>query len=461
MREYMRRLLVDKGYAVEAVADGEAALAAARGRRPDLVLSDVMMPRLDGFGLLAALRRDAGLRGLPIILLSARAGEEARVEGLDAGADDYVSKPFSARELLARVRANLQLARMRREAEQAQRDHAARLESVVNTVPTAVWYTHDRGAERIFGNLHAARLLRVPLDANVSLSAPPDERPGYRVLRNGEEIGATDLPLQRAVRGETVRDEELDVRFDDGSSITLLFEAAPIRGTLGRIEGGVCGAIDITERKRQQQHRELLLNELNHRVKNTLATVQSFAVQTLRSAPTLTDGRRAFEARLIALSNGHNVLTRENWEGAGLHEVVAEALGAYVVDPQHPRVRFEGPEIRLRPKTALAISMALHELATNAVKYGALSSQAGRVQLSWAVEGKPRVLKLNWTETGGPPVVAPGKRGFGSRLIERGLAQDLGGQVRLDFAPEGVSCAIEAPLEEIEAGSGIKQVGTI
>src|SRR5699024_390632 len=113
MREYIRRLLADRGFAVEAGADGAAALAAARRRKPDLGLSDVMMPRLDGFGLLAALRGDEALRGLPIILLSARAGEEARVEGLDAGADDYVSKPFTARELLARVRANLRLARMR------------------------------------------------------------------------------------------------------------------------------------------------------------------------------------------------------------------------------------------------------------------------------------------------------------------------------------------------------------
>ena len=324
MREYIRRLLADQGYAVETAADGAAALAAARRTRPDLVLSDVMMPGLDGFGLLAALRRDPALGQLPIILLSARAGEEARVEGLDAGADDYVSKPFSARELLARVRANLQLARMR---------------------------------------------------------------------------------------------------------------------------------------KRHQEHRELLLNELNHRVKNTLATVQSFAVQTLRTAPTLADGRHAFEARLIALSKGHDVLTRENWQGAGLHEVVGEALGAYMGDAQNPRVGFAGPEVRLRPKTALAISMALHELATNAVKHGALSSQAGRVRLSWAIGGEPAALRLHWAETGGPPVVAPRKRGFGSRLIETGLAQDLGGKVRLEFAPDGVICAIEAPLDEIQANGGIQQAG--
>src|SRR5262249_9861765 len=252
----------------------------------------------------------------------------------------------------------------------------------------------------------------------------------------------------------TVENEELDIRFDDGSSITVVFEAAPMRDATGVLQGAVCGAIDITERKRQQQHRELLLNELNHRVKNTLATVQSFAVQTLRTAPTLADGRRAFEARLIALSKGHDVLTRENWQGAGLHEVVAEALAAYVGDAQNPRIAFAGPEVRMRPKTALASSMALHELATNAVKHGALSSQTGRVSLQWIIAGEPRTLQVEWIETGGPPVVAPRKRGFGSRLVELGLAQDLGGCVRLEFAPDGVRCAIEAPLDEIAANSG-------
>ena len=460
MREYVRRLLADKGYAVEAVADGEAALSAASRKGPDLVLSDVMMPGLGGLGLLAALRCDPRLRELPIILLSARAGEEARVEGLDAGADDYISKPFSGRELLARVRANLQLARIRREATEAQRDHAARLEAVVNTVPTAVWYTHDPRADRIFGNAHAARLLRLPVDANVSLSAPLDERPAYRTFQNGRELAPSDLPLQRAARGETVQDEELEIRFENGKSITLVFEAAPIRDAAGAIQGAVCGAIDITERKRQHEHRELLLNELNHRVKNTLATVQSFAVQTLRSAATLGEGRRAFEARLIALSKGHNVLTRENWEGAGLHEVVTEALAAYVGDARNPRVEFDGPEIRVRPSTALAISMALHELATNAVKYGALSSGTGRVSLRWIIAGEPPMLTLHWVEAGGPLVVAPGKRGFGSRLIELGLAQDLGGRVRLDFAADGVVCTIEAPLDENQANGGFQPVRT-
>jgi DNA-binding response OmpR family regulator len=185
MRDYVRRLLLDQGYEVEAVADGEAALAAARRRAPDLVLSDVMMPVLDGFGLLRGLRADPDLRDVPILLLSARAGEEARVEGIDAGADDYLTKPFSARELLARVSTNLQMARIRRGAMEALRARTVELETVLETVPTAVWFTHDTDARYASGNREAAALLRLRRDANASLSAPAAERPRYRVFRGG------------------------------------------------------------------------------------------------------------------------------------------------------------------------------------------------------------------------------------------------------------------------------------
>jgi signal transduction histidine kinase/CheY-like chemotaxis protein len=313
LRDYVRRLLEHEGYRVEAFADGAAALAAARRQRPDLIVSDVMMPKLDGFGLLRELRQDEELRELPIVLLSARAGEEARVEGLDAGADDYVSKPFSARELLARVRANLQSARVRKQAE---------------------------------------------------------------------------------------------------------------------------------------RHRELLVNELNHRVKNTLTAVQSLAMQTLRNAQNLDDGRRAFDARLIALSKAHDILVRENWEAAGLREIVAEALAAHG-GAMERRLQFDGPDIRLRPKVAVALSMALHELATNAAKYGALSNQAGHVAIAWSI-AQPS-FQLRWTEAGGPPVVAPRRRGFGSRLIEQGLSHEFGGQVDLAFETSGVICTIRARLDEVRA----------
>ncbi|HJU16384.1 MAG TPA: ATP-binding protein [Stellaceae bacterium] len=252
MRDYLRRLLGVR-YHVRTAADGEKALAALRERRPDLLLSDVMMPRIDGYALVRELRADPALADLPVILLSARAGEEASIEGLDAGADDYLVKPFSARELVARVHANLQMAQVRKAAQEAVRRRTIELETVLETVPTAVWFTDDPMAARAVGNRYAARLLRLSPAANVSLSAPAAERPSYRAFRNGIEVPAEALPLQRAARGEDVPDEELEIRFAEGDAATLLIRAAPLRGTAGEVRGAVCAASDITERKRAEE----------------------------------------------------------------------------------------------------------------------------------------------------------------------------------------------------------------
>jgi two-component sensor histidine kinase len=186
-------------------------------------------------------------------------------------------------------------------------------------------------------------------------------------------------------------------------------------------------------------------------VKNTLAMVQSMAMQTLRNSHDTEQAAGQIEARLIAMSKAHDLLTRENWEGASLREVVEKAVVPYC-DQGRDRFEFEGPDIWLSPKQALAIAMGLHELCTNAVKYGALSTDAGHVRISWAVTGLngARQMRIRWTEIGGPAVTSPSRRGFGSRLVERGLKQDLGGEVRIEFAPAGVNCFIDAPLEHGE-----------
>ena len=211
--------------------------------------------------------------------------------------------------------------------------------------------------------------------------------------------------------------------------------------------------IDVTARKRSEEHRELLINELNHRVKNTLATVQSFAHQTLRNAGNLAEARVTFESRLVALAKAHDVLTQESWEGAGLKQIVANAISAYLDDRGGQRFEIDGPELRVQPKSALALSMALHELATNAVKYGSLSNQVGRVRISWvSTQDTPPRFQLRWAESDGPPVEPPRGRGFGSRLIEQGLARELAGEVQLDFERQGLVCTIEAPLVEVAWG---------
>ena len=203
----------------------------------------------------------------------------------------------------------------------------------------------------------------------------------------------------------------------------------------------------LNAEKRSADHQRLLIDELNHRVKNTLATVQSIATQTLRNAATTEEAREALETRLLGLSRAHDVLTRENWEGASLSDIVAQAIAPY--DPQGGgRFQVGGPDVRLLPRTALALAMAFQELATNAVKYGALSNASGSVEIAWTMrECDPTPwLDLRWRELGGPRVEVPQRRGFGSRLIERNLARDLNGKVEITFVPKGVTCTVAAPL---------------
>ncbi|HEY8615383.1 PAS domain S-box protein [Phenylobacterium sp.] len=228
------------------------------------------------------------------------------------------------------------------------------------------------------------------------------------------------------------------IRWIEGRGEYLRDDAGAIRRSRGVV-------MDITQRKRWEEHQRLLINELNHRVKNTLAVVQSLAHQTFRSGQPPEASRAAFEARLSALSAAHNLLTEQSWEAAAMDEIVATTVTA-ALGGDAGRVRLSGPTVRLSPQTAVSVALAMHELCTNALKYGALSNDSGRVAIDWTVDSGARRLALTWTESGGPPVRPPGRRGFGSRMIERGLAGELGGDVALDFRPEGLVCRIDAPL---------------
>lgn len=234
-----------------------------------------------------------------------------------------------------------------------------------------------------------------------------------------------------------------------------------VRGRLAYDESGMpermAGvSLDVTHRTLANEHQRMLIDELNHRVKNTLAIIQSIAVQTFKAedgngAPP--EQRELFESRLMALAKAHDVLTRANWEGARLRDVVFEVIAVHSGgDDDAFEVR--GQDARLTPKMALSLSMALHELCTNATKYGALSVPDGRVSIFWTVEkiDAGRCLRLEWREEGGPPVATPSRKGFGSRLIERQLARELRGEVTLTFAPKGVTCSIVAPVAEPASG---------
>ncbi|MEJ0023581.1 MAG: HWE histidine kinase domain-containing protein [Alphaproteobacteria bacterium] len=236
----------------------------------------------------------------------------------------------------------------------------------------------------------------------------------------------------------------------DGASRVLHTKAEPRFAADGAFLGMIGVNTDVTETRDAERQRMLLINELNHRVKNTLATVQSLVMQTMRHASSPADVQSLLEARLVALSRAHDVLTQQNWQGAEVSELVQRAMSAFRT-PQ-ARIDARGPRARLTPKQALALSMALHELATNAAKYGALSGESGRVDIYWKVQAEDdgRVLTMHWRESGGPPVTAPSRRGFGARLIERNLSSDLGGAASLSFLPEGLAADFRVPLAGAE-----------
>jgi two-component sensor histidine kinase len=188
-----------------------------------------------------------------------------------------------------------------------------------------------------------------------------------------------------------------------------------------------------------------LIEELNHRVKNTLAILQSIAAQTFRGASKAE--REKFEGRLGALAEAHNLLSKEKWQGSELQDVIGRVLQPYLLNNPE-RVRMFGPKIPLSPRVAVVLSMIVHEMATNAAKYGALSNETGTVALDWEViteNARPK-LRMIWSEAGGPPVVAPVQRGFGSRLIERSARDQLDGEATVDFLPRGVVYTVSCSL---------------
>ncbi len=456
MRAYLQSLLGRHWDVVDA-ADGLAALAAIKRQPPDLVVTDAMMPNLDGFGLLKAIRADPTLRDLPVIMLSARAGEEARIEGLEAGADYYLIKPFSARELLAQVNANLKVAQLRREATRRLEQSAdelsrrtAQYETLLNRAPLGV-YVVNADFRIVEVNPTA-----IPVFGDIDVVGRDFEQVMRILWLEPYAMELVDLFHHTLETGEShIETERSEQRADRGQIEYYEWQIHRITMPDGRF-GVVCYFRDISMTVRSRTQRELLINELNHRVKNTLTTIQSVTAQTLAGAGIDRHVNEALEARLISMAGAHDILTQQNWSGAVLHDIVSRALGVFA---NNDRIRIEGPRIKIVPAASLAISMALHELATNAVKYGALSG-SGEVSVTWAVDnekGQPW-LYLEWRERNGPPVKQPQRQGFGSRLISRGLAGQLGGEAKITYHPAGVICHIRAPLAKL-AGPLLSEAG--
>ena len=427
MREYLVRLL-SAHYRIEAVADGEAALRAAARRMPSLVLSDVMMPRMDGIELLSRLRAEPRTAAVPVILLSARAGEEAKVEGLGAGADDYLIKPFSARELLVRVEAHLKIARVRGEAMERLRGSEERYRAFITASSDVVY--------RMSADWSEMRHLR---GKNFVSDTDDTSRTWLETYIHPDDRGRVLAAIHEAIRTKSPFELEHLVIRVDGSLGWTHSRAVPVFDEDGEIIEWFGAAQDISERKRHEETQQLLLNELSHRVKNTLAVVQAIGQQTLRQTKDPAEFAASFGGRIQSLSRMHDLLSQSGWQGADLQEIAHDQLAAH----ETSGIIISGPPVRLEPQVALHVALMLHELGTNSVKYGALSRAEGIVSLGWTLSENR--LRLEWRERGGPPVKSPLKRGFGTNLIER-TAKGEGGTSHRIVEADGLRWEITLPL---------------
>ncbi|ULJ82011.1 PAS domain S-box protein (plasmid) [Rhizobium sp. C104] len=335
-----------------------------------------------------------------------------------------------------------------KQMEERIRESEQHLRDLLEALPAAVYTTDATGRITFFNNAAVEMSGRTPEIGDMWCVT-------WRLYNtDGTRLPHDQCPMAVALKEDRpVRGAEAIAERPDGTRIPFIPYPTPLHDADGKLIGAINMLVDITERKQAENRQKLLIDELNHRVKNTLATVQSLAGQTARHADGLEDFTRRFEVRLLALARAHDLLTKRHWEGASLDLLAGEVLMAIAGNAAR-QVEIAGPIVDLDPRTALSLTMVLNELATNAMKYGALSSEAGMLSLAWRLEERadlqPRLI-LEWRERGGPPVVPPTRRGTGSRLMERCIERDLGGELDLAFEPPGVVCRMWMAIGPITA----------
>ncbi|KAA0971208.1 PAS domain S-box protein [Aureimonas fodinaquatilis] len=314
-------------------------------------------------------------------------------------------------------------------------DEGRRLASIISSSQEAILATDlemiitswNTGAEKLYG-YDAEEVIGQKL----SILVPAD--------RSGEEADTIDC----------MRRDEFLAPFDtqrvrkDNTIVDVALTVSPIKDEHGVVTGASIIARDVTERKHAERLQRVIAQEMQHRVKNIFATVQAIARQTFSGSSDVAASIQAFNGRIMAMTKAHDLLHSETWDGADLWAVIRQATAPYDAD----QFEISGPNVRLSPRAALALSLALHELATNAAKYGALSASSGRVSIEWSIaEYADPILHFWWKESGGPEVFPPTRQGFGSKLIQNVLAAELRGDVTVSHNREGLEFAVTAPLE--------------
>jgi PAS domain S-box-containing protein len=421
-----------------------------------VVLIDVCMPELDGFELATMIREHPRFQNIAFIFISAVLLSDAdRVRGYEMGAVDYVPVPVIPEVLRAKVRVFAELHRKSRQLEQLNRELESRVAERTRELEASSAKVRESEERR---NLALAAGQMGSWDWDLAKADCRWDEGQYRIfgvdpqsfivdldhlapLIPPEDLGLLQEAFRDLLREPSAQQVEFRVRRPSGElrwCIGASASSADEKGKVVRLSGVT---IDITERKDAENRQALLAREVDHRAKNALALVQS--IVRLSKADTLDAYVAAVDGRIKALSRAHTLLAQSRWQGADLTGLLSEELAPYR-GGEGDRIDIAGPAISLEPRTAQSIGLALHELATNAAKYGALSSHAGRLVVSWALEDDH--LLLSWTETAGPSVPSSVSKGFGLRVITASIEQQLEGKATFSWTPQGLKCTLSIPV---------------
>jgi PAS domain S-box-containing protein len=328
-------------------------------------------------------------------------------------------------------------------AERQARDSERRLRDLLEALPVAVYTTDAQGYITSFNEAAAALWQHRPTLGESQWCG------SWRLRKHtGELMRHDECPMALTLKQKgNFRGSEAMLERKDGTCIPFLAFPSLLRDGAGRITGAVNMLVDISDRKQAEERQKTLVDELNHRVKNTLATVHSLASNTAREAALPSDLRATFEGRLITLSRTHDHLTSSGWQSANLQLIIEEILAPHVAGCRHA-IDVSGPPVDLSPRQALALAMVVNELAANALRHGSLSSEKGELKIKWTIKGRRKtpVLHIDWIETGGPAATSPDRKGFGTRLVERSIRSELNGTLDLKYGKAGLHGVIAFPL---------------
>jgi PAS domain S-box-containing protein len=441
---------------------GENLITAASGREAlefllkndvAIILVDVCMPELDGFELAAMIREHPRFQKTAMIFISAiQVSDLDRLRGYEMGAVDYVPVPVVPEVLRAKIKVFAELYRKTRQLErlnveledrvrartaELEESHTRLLESeqrrslAIAAGKMGSWdwdwisgdWMWDDGQYQIFG-----------LDPKSFVVTPAS----VQALLHPDDIDELRKAMAEFTKGITSYEAEFRILRPDGEVRWCAGTAATSTDKDGRVVRVSGVTVDITERKQAEERQNLLAREVDHRAKNALALAQS--IVRLTRGENVKSYIRSVEGRITALARVHTVLSLSSWQGAEIGKLIDEELAPYSTGEQ---IELRGAEVQLQPATAQTVALALHELVTNSAKYGALSTQTGRLSISWKLESG--VLCIVWTETGGPAVEIPASRGFGTRSVIASIESQLGGKAEFDWRPEGLVCRLSVP----------------